>query len=748
MATISAASARVKTSPKSSMSLAVKLLSVSALAIACFLAATFVVVILQVRERTVAITLKQAEAEADARAQAMSGKIEALTAAARSLAGAVERGIASGGLDRARIAAMLPAQVEKFDLVFGAWMVDTEEGLDGKRGPSDDAVQGTNTDGVFTPYWVRGAGGLEMLRPAAVDRQAEYYRLAATSMKGAATEPYEEAAANNLLMMTVAQPVIVDGRLVAVTGLDIGLGTLAQSLESERPFGEGRVYLLSGGGKWLAAPDASQVMKDYAAEGAEKVKAAIGKGETVTLEGVAGSDGGTVYRVVRPFELPGLNARWAVAVDVPATAISSVVNEQTKILVIGGLFILAAVVGSLLLAVRTFVQRPMASLLGDVGRMSEGRLEQPVAGQERSDEIGKVAVALEAFRHRLADGHRLEAANAEQRQLTESERRQSETERARAAEEQRKVVEALGRGLADLARGDLTCRIVEAFPPSYVELRDNFNDTMDSLERTILQLNATVHSLNAGIGEISRSSDNLSRRTEQQAASLEETAAAMNEIAEQMQTSTRNAGDAAARVNEACADADRSNAVVRKAITAMEGIEDSSEKVARIIGVIDEIAFQTNLLALNAGVEAARAGEAGKGFAVVAQEVRELAQRSAQAAKEIKALISASSAQVQEGVTLVGETGSALTRIAEQVLSVNRLIQDISASAREQSAGLQEINVAVNNMDQVTQQNAAMVEETTAAASLLNDEAGTLRDMVMRFTVNGAAEALRHRAAA
>ena len=732
---------------KSSMTLAVKLLSVSALAITCFLALTFLVVILQVRERTVALTLKQAEAEAKATAQAMSGKIDALAGAARSFGGMVERGVADGKLDRATIAGLLPAQVEKFDLVFGAWIVDAEDGIDGKHGPTDDATQGTNKDGVFTPYWIRGAGGLELLRPA-VDRSAEYYRLAATSQKAAATEPYEEPSANNLLMMTVAQPVIVKGRLAAVTGLDIALGTLADSLKSERPFGEGRVYLLSGTGKWLAAPDKAQVMKDYAAEGSDQVKYALTNGQTVTLRDVAGSDGGTVYRVVYPFALPGLNARWAVAVDVPAAVVSSAVNEQTTILVIGGVCILAAVIGSLLLAVRTFVQRPMASLLSDVGRISDGHLEQPVAGRERGDEIGKVAVALEAFRHRLADGRALEAASAEQRQLSENERRQTEAERARSAEEQRKVVEALGHGLANLAKGDLTCRITEAFPPSYLALRDNFNATMDSLEGTIMQLNHTVHSLNAGIGEISRSSDNLSRRTEQQAASLEETAAAMNEIAEQMHTSTRNAGNAAAKVTEACTDADRSNAVVRKAIAAMEGIEDSSGKVTQIIGVIDEIAFQTNLLALNAGVEAARAGEAGKGFAVVAQEVRELAQRSAQAAKEIKALISASSTQVQEGVSLVAETGSALTRISEQVLSINKLIQDISASAREQSAGLQEINVAVNNMDQVTQQNAAMVEETTAAANLLNDEANTLRDMVMRFSISRQGEAPRRRAAA
>ena len=297
-----------------SMPLAVKLLSVSAIAISCFLALTFLVVILQVRERTVGITLKQAEAEAKATAQAMSGKIEALSSAALGLAGTIERGLDNGRLDRAAITTLLPAQVEKFDLVFGAWVVDSEQGLDGQPGLIDDAEQGTNADGVFTPYWVRGASGLELMRPP-VDRSLEFYRLTATSLKGAATEPYQEPSANDLLITTVTQPVLTKGRLAAVVGFDIALGTLADSLKSERPFGEGRVYLLSGSGKWLAAPDKAQMMQDYAAEGAESVKAALGHGEMVTLHDVAGADGGTVYRVVYPFELPGLNARWAVAVS-------------------------------------------------------------------------------------------------------------------------------------------------------------------------------------------------------------------------------------------------------------------------------------------------------------------------------------------------------------------------------------------------------------------------------------------------
>jgi methyl-accepting chemotaxis protein len=258
---------------------------------------------------------------------------------------------------------------------------------------------------------------------------------------------------------------------------------------------------------------------------------------------------------------------------------------------------------------------------------------------------------------------------------------------------------------------------------------------MSQLRQTMQTVIGRTHGLRSGGQEITQASDDLSKRTEQQAASLEETAAALDQITATVKKTADGAIEARKVVAVAKDDAEKSGAVVRQAVSAMTRIEDSSNQIGQIIGVIDEIAFQTNLLALNAGVEAARAGDAGKGFAVVASEVRALAQRSAEAAKEIKALISASSDQVAQGVDLVGQTGRALARIAEQVAQINGVVSEIAASAQEQATGLHQVNAAVNQMDQVTQQNAAMVEQATAAAHSLREETDALSDLISQFRV-------------
>jgi methyl-accepting chemotaxis protein len=304
---------------------------------------------------------------------------------------------------------------------------------------------------------------------------------------------------------------------------------------------------------------------------------------------------------------------------------------------------------------------------------------------------------------------------------------------AEAQQAQAVVVDDLAEALAKLAAGDLAYRSERPFPQEYDGLRRDFNHAIDQLEQAMKVIAHTGQTIRSGAGDISEGADNLARRTESQAASLEETAAALDQINATVRRTADGARGAQQVVGEARTGAEASGEVVRDAVAAMGRIENSAHQIGRIIGVIDEIAFQTNLLALNAGVEAARAGDAGRGFAVVASEVRALAQRSADAAKEIKTLISNSGHEVETGVRLVGETGEMLQRIVGQVAQIDGAVSEIAASAAEQSLALGQVNVAVNQMDQVTQQNAAMVGQSAEAARGLAGDAQALAALLERF---------------
>ncbi len=326
-------------------------------------------------------------------------------------------------------------------------------------------------------------------------------------------------------------------------------------------------------------------------------------------------------------------------------------------------------------------------------------------------------------------------------EAAETARKEAEAIRAEAEAIQKRVVETTAQSLARLADGDLTTRIDEEFPGDYAQLKTDFNAAMARLEEAMQEVSENVGMMRSGANEISGASDDLSSRTERQAASLQQTAAALDEITVTVKRTAEGSQKASHVVDAAKQDAVRSSEVVSDAVTAMGEIESSSDQISRIIGVIDEIAFQTNLLALNAGVEAARAGEAGRGFAVVASEVRALAQRSADAAKQIKTLISSSTQQVKNGVKLVGQTGEVLTDIVGRVTEIADLMNEISASAKEQATTLAEVNASVNQMDQTTQQNAAMVEESTAACHHLTSEAEKLTTLVRKFKVAQTAQA-------
>jgi methyl-accepting chemotaxis protein len=415
--------------------------------------------------------------------------------------------------------------------------------------------------------------------------------------------------------------------------------------------------------------------------------------------------------------------------------ISSQTNASILWSLVAVLVSFSAVLAAGFAGIRGWVVTPLKNLEQVMERLAGGELGVTVPACDRRDEIGAMARAVQVFKDTGAAKQQAEAAAQNAEAAADAERERGEAAREAAAAAQARVVEGLADGLEKLSKGDLPYRLRDAFPTEYEKLRTDFNGAMETLQRTMQAIAGNTSGVRASAGEITQSSDDLSRRTEQQAASLEETAAALDEITATVRKTAEGANEARDVVGKAREDAERSGNVVKETVTAMAGIEESSRQISNIIGVIDEIAFQTNLLALNAGVEAARAGDAGRGFAVVATEVRALAQRSADAAKEIKGLITTSGAQVQSGVRLVGQTGEALARIVAQVERLNMLVSDIAASAVEQATGLAEVNAAVNQMDQVTQQNAAMVEEATAGSHALEDEARELARLVGQFQI-------------
>ena len=365
------------------------------------------------------------------------------------------------------------------------------------------------------------------------------------------------------------------------------------------------------------------------------------------------------------------------------------------------------------------IRRDVKKIADATETLASGDTRVDLESMERRDEFGAIVKSLEVFRDNEA-------------RLVEARREQEETRRAVDT-----VVSSLATALDSLATGDLTHRIKSEFTGGYSKVRDDFNAAMHKLEDTLRVIWQVMYNVQSGTAEISRASDDLSRRTEHQAATLEETAATIDNITATVKKTAEGAVNARDAVSTAKADAARTGHVVTDAVSAMHEIEKSAAQIGQIVGVIDEIAFQTNLLALNAGIEAARAGDAGKGFAVVASEVRALSHRSADAAKQIKSLIGTSTTKINQGVGLVVEAGKALDRIVSQVTEINDVVNEITASAQEESNSLAQVNTAVAELDGVTQGNAAMVEEATASSHSLATETENLANLLGRFKVNG-----------
>lgn len=382
--------------------------------------------------------------------------------------------------------------------------------------------------------------------------------------------------------------------------------------------------------------------------------------------------------------------------------------------------VLASVVLTALLSwfIARSVAKPITGLNRRMKELSKGKLTDPVPHVDKTDEIGEMAQAVQVFQMDLQKAVELE-------QLAE---------KSRAA--QTAVVDALGDALTALSSGDLTGEIHSEFPQEYRLLRDNYNRALSSLRSAIGNVTSSAGNIGNKSSEIADASESLSHRTERQAAALAETATSIQNMTGSVEQAANNAQNARELSSRTQKNAQDGGDIAQKAMASMNDIQNSSQEISKITTMIEEIAFQTNLLALNAGVEAANAGEFGKGFAVVASEVRSLAQRSTDAAQEITQLIESSGTHVQRGVELVTETGKAFDKIVESASEAMEKIAEIAGASKEQASGLDGINSAMSELDKVTQQNAAMFEETTAASHALANEVKALVEETSQFKLD------------
>ncbi|MDB5525334.1 MAG: mcpM [Rhizobium sp.] len=646
----------------------------------------------------------------------------------------------SGSPSRTQADALLKAMLEDNPMALGLWTGWDPDAFDGK---DKDYVgkEGHDATGRYVPYWVRTGDKIahEALVDYTVPGAGDYYILAHDTQKTVVVEPYVYAVGGkDVLMTSIVVPVEIGGKSVGVAGMDISLAATNKALSAVKPMDTGYLGLVTGAGNIISHPDATlagKTLKNVGdkAKGWDLLIANPGIEQEITSE-----DGVKSFSIAYPVKLTS-DLTWYAIISVPkSTVFAQLYNMAWSAAIVTALATLLLGLAGWLIA-RRFISR-ISNVIGETDQIANGRLDVVLKDKDTKDEIGDLSrslgILLESNRHKVALEKDAEASRAAQ----DAER----AERARMSSAQEADVKfavgELAGGLARLSDGDMTVRLERPFTSALDEIRSNFNGSIEKLQAAMVSFSENAAAIQSGSEEIRVAADNLARRTEQQAASVEQTAAALEQITTSVKDSTSRAEEAGNLVGRTKQGAEKSGEIVRDAVQAMSAIEQSSQSISNIIGVIDEIAFQTNLLALNAGVEAARAGEAGKGFAVVAQEVRELAQRSANAAKEIKSLITASGEQVKRGVGLVGQTGTALETIVAEVQEINSNVVAIVQAAREQSTGLQEINSAVNQMDQATQQNAAMVEESNAASHTLVSEVTSLSGRLGQFNLGSGAK--------
>jgi len=543
------------------------------------------------------------------------------------------------------------------------------------------------------------------------------------------------APSNGAAAAFMSAPVFDGLEQIGVLAVQLPVGQIAATLSNTQGLGETGESLLLNADMTLVADSARTEADDTLATRAEAD--AIGK----ALGGEAAEGRMTGYRGIEtivsavPLEFEGV--RWAVAAVADTAEVRGIAAQiRNNVLLVAG--VLVAIASALGLWFSRSIAGPINRLDANMKALAGGDTEIEISDHTRKDEVGDMARSVVVFRDAALENIRLEEEAAAGRKLTAEEAQKRTDERARVQAEQERALSALSAALSLLAEGDLQHRLPDDMPATFRAMAENYNDAIARLCETMSGTRGVADTLHDVAETLTSASQKLAGRTEEQSASLTETATSLQNLTDSVQSTAQNARSAMDVVGEARNEAEQSRDVMKNAVSAMQGIDESSSKIGNIIGVIDEIAFQTNLLALNAGVEAARAGEAGKGFAVVAQEVRELAQRSGEAAKEIRQLIEESAREVRNGVDHVAGTDKALDGIIARVTELSAMFRQIADSTTEQEKGLNEVSDAVSNLDQITQENSHMAELNSVEIEKLREQVQTLTDRMQTFRMREA----------
>ena len=740
-----------------------KLVVASGISIAIILVAYTALNVWSAKTRTEDQVMTLATETAANVASQVAVKLSVAASAGTTLSASIAGYITDGAKTRSDVVALLRQVAPQYDFVFGSWMMELPDATAPKL---LTGTEGTNAEGVFTAYWTKDDAGEMKFSTWSIKPDAEYYIAPLASKQQMITSPY--LSTDKVLLTSIAAPITVNQQIVGIAGVDIRLNDLTALLADLHPFEVGKVMLIASNGDWLANPDSAKLITPYADPGADLVTQALADGNMRVIRDMPD---GTV-RLIYPFTAPGMNKTWAAVLDIPASVFQNPVWEQMQVAVIGGLVILLVSLGVILLTSIAIVRRPIARLSRTMNELAKGKLDTIVHDTGRADEMGMMARTVEVFRENALKVQDMSEAEAARIIANQKERAAmmvdlqkafgAVVDAAVAGDFSKRVdasfpdaelnglatsvnnlvgtvdagLEETGQVLAALAETNLTHRVQGQYQGAFGKLRDDTNAVADKLTDIVSQLRQTSRGVRSATGEILAGANDLSERTTKQAATIEETSATMEQLAATVLANANKAQSASLKSGDVSRTAEEGGEVMSKATEAMERITTSSGKISNIIGLIDDIAFQTNLLALNASVEAARAGDAGKGFAVVAVEVRRLAQSAASASSDVKVLIEQSAAEVAGGSKLVSEAAGKLGAILAGIRESSLVMEGIARDSKEQASAIEEVNIAVRQMDEMTQHNAALVEETNAAIEQTEGQASELDRIVDIFVLD------------